>query len=58
MDKNEKPVRKKESNKQTLRGPWQQSASTRIGVQRREGGKRGGKQRQVSLKGILITYTQ
>lgn len=42
MDKNEEPVRKKESNKQTLRGPWQQSASTRIGVQRREGGRRGG----------------
>lgn len=42
MDKNEEPVRKKESDRQTLRGPWQQSTSTRIQMQCRGGGIREG----------------
>ena len=42
MDQTEEPVRKKESERQTLRGPWQQSTSTRIGMQSREGGIREG----------------
>lgn len=39
MDKNEEPVRKKESNKQTLRGPWQQSVSTKLGSRVRKEGE-------------------
>lgn len=57
MDKTEEPVRKKESDRQTLRGPWQQSTSTRIGMQSGEGGIREGTG-EVSLKGSVITYMQ
>lgn len=52
MDKNEEPVRKKESDKQTLRGPWQQSASSRTGCRGKEGKEEESRGRSLSKESL------